>query len=245
MPDMKDAGATEPTTAGDATGASANAQDGNTTSSGDGQASALRQELQETQSALKEQRAVQSGLDKQLNELKQTNDALSSEKERLESEVERLQEMTMTDDVKAEYEKQLQELRASAADTKSSLSSELESTASQMESLQVENERLRILVGEFPNLSALVEADALPQAETADEFREKLGKLSGTFVSKQAAEDYAQREGARPPASPPAGESSDLDTLWNQIKAADEAGNNAKAEELRQQWYDQADRDLK
>jgi len=214
--------------------ASPPAQDTTESSANHAEVSALRSKLQETESALKEQRSVQSGLDKQVNQL-------SQEREQLQSEIERLSELTMTDDVKSEYEKQLQEARSSAAELENELTSKLSGTESRLQQLESENERLRVLVGEFPHLSALVEADALPQAETVEEFKSKLERLSGTFVSKSAADEYARTKGARPPSSPGIESKDDLDSIRAKMDAARKAGDDEKYRELTEVWYETLD----
>lgn len=240
---VPEAGAgTDTVTNVDAGGASPQTQD--TPSAGAAPTQAGNQ-VQELRTALEEQRSVQSGLDRQISTLKQQTQSLSEERDQLKADVERLQDtLTSTDDVKSKYEEQYQELQSKLSEREAELSGELGNVTSQVDRLQAENQRLKVLVGEFPNLSALVEADALPQAETLDEFREKLDKLSGTFVSKQAAEDYARGKGSRPPASPPAETPSNLDDLQAKMDAAREANDWDKYRALSDQWMaavDEAD----
>ena len=230
----KDTGATTGTEGG----VSGDAQD---TTASTGEASDLRQELQETQAALKEQQSVQSGLDKRINELKSAREKLASRNQELESEVERLSDLTMTDDVKSEYEEQLKKARLSAEEQTTELRGELDGLSGELESLKSQNERLRVLVSDFPDLNALVAADALPQAETIDDFRAKLEALGETFVSKADANAFARTQGSRPPSSPPAESPDSLDTIKERMDAARKNGNKEEYENLKEQWFDRWD----
>jgi len=235
MPE-KETGATTETESG----VSGDAKD---TSSSTGEASALRQKLQETQAALKEQQSIQSGLDKQISKLQAENESLAGEKSQLESEVERLNDLTMTDDVKSEYEEQLKKARLSAEEKTSELQGELTGLSGRVETLQEQNQRLRVLVSDYPNLNALVAADALPQAEDIDEFRTKLEALGNTFVSKADADAFAKTKGARPPSSPPTETDDSLETLKDRMDAARKNGNREEYESLKDKWYEAWDKE--
>ena len=188
---------------------------------------ALQATLSEREANLEEQRRIQAGLDRRIGEL-------GDDKAKLEAEVKRLTETTLSgDDVVATYEKELGTTRADLAST----TRQVEALQQQLEVQGQANERLRVIASEFADLAPLLEVDALPQAASIDEFRQKLTTLSERFVPAAQAKAYARAEGARPPVSPPANPAVSADNLLEEIQAATEAGDRARLHELQERWY--------
>lgn len=204
---------------------------------------ALQQQLAKKDATIEELKSVQSGQDKTIAKLQDTVSTLQENRDELDTEVARLNEVLNADgDKSSTYEEQLRELRSSAAERQNELEGKLESTNQEIQSLQAENERLKVLVGEFPQLAALVQADALPQAADIDEYRTKLGALSENFVSKADADTFQRTKDSRPPSSPGKGQSESLDDLWNAYQSAPD-GSQEKAE-AKEAWYEATGREF-
>lgn len=187
----------------------------------------LQQELVKVQSALDEQRRIQAGQDRTIAKLQ-------SEKEALEKEIERLNQVAIAgDSVKEQYEQELNKLREQAAQA----ASQVEEIQRQMEQLRQENERLRIIAAEYPQLSPLLDVGAIPDAESPDDFRSKLAALAERFVPAEQAEERQRMRGARPPASPPASPQVNVDSIVDEMRRALRDGDTDRFNQLREQWY--------
>ena len=188
---------------------------------------ALQGVIAERDAALAEQRRIQSGLDKTIADLK-------TEGAKLTAEVERLNKVAFAgDDVKSGYEEELGGVRDELAQAKGQATT----LQQQLEAQVQEIEQLRIIAAEFPGLAPLLTAGALPKAADADDFRAKMQVLSEQFVPTAQAAARTKSLGSRPPASPPASQKVNADSLADDMSTALKAGDMARFTELREQWY--------
>jgi chromosome segregation ATPase len=173
---------------------------------------------------LADQKQIQAGLDRANRKLQEQLAASSGQISELEGQLEQYSAVTSSNEgVIADYQQQITDLKA-----------QRDEWQQQTQAAMDRQERLAIVVGEYPNLAPLVRADALPQAETVEEFREKLSGLAEVIPQQGAPV-------SRPPASPPAQGAPNLATLGQQIVAASAAGNEDEIKRLKAQWDEATD----
>ena len=182
-------------------------------------------DVKELQALLEEQRRIQSGLDR----------ANSSLQDQVETSQTRIQELTTrleayntadgaTNDVLTDYMNQLEALAA-----------ERDQWQQQAEAAIVQESRVRIVASEFPGLTPLIDANALPQATDDESFRTSLLQLQDNFASAAELRQADHVRGVKPPAAPPASPTPDTDVLKRQMLKAEPGSETFNR--AREQWY--------
>ena len=183
------------------------------------------------QSQLAEHKNIQAGLDKRVGQLTQQLAVEQEAKAELAKQLEALQGKGAGEAEELELLRQ----KATAAD---GVKQDLEA---QLKAAQAEIERVKLVAAKYPALAPLVEAGALPQADTLEDFEAKLAQMNETFTTRSAAAAQAQFEqmaqGIKPPSSPPSGGKTSLDALHQDMMAALRADDMGKYNELKEQWY--------
>lgn len=177
------------------------------------------------QQQLDEQRRIQSGLDR-------ANSSLQGQVETSQTRIQELQtrlEAYNTAD-------------GATSDVLTDYMNQLEATAVERDQWQQRAEeairsetRVRIVAAEFPGLTPLIDAHALPQAADDDAFRTSLLALQESFASAAEAQHAVQVRGNKPPAAPPANTSPNTDTLKKQMLASEPGSEEFRR--ARDQWY--------
>ena len=183
------------------------------------------------QSQLAEHKSIQAGLDKRVGQLTQQLAVEQGEKAELAKQLEALQGKGTGEAEELELLRQ----KATAADgVKQDLKTQLAAA-------QAEVERVKLVAAKFPALAPLVEASALPQADSMEDFEAKLAQLNQTITTQSAAAAQAQfqqmAQGVKPPSSPPSGGTTSLDALHQDMMTALRADDMGKYNELKEQWY--------
>ena len=182
---------------------------------------------QALQSQLDEQRKIQAGQDKRIAQLAAQVVALQGERDGLAEQLQNAETKTGATDA------ELAELRNQVQTT----SAEKAAMEQQLAAVQADAERTKMVATEFPALAPLLAEGALPQANDLDELRAKLGRMNAAFGAMANAQMQAMVEGGKPPATPPANASPDLDALSADMMAALKNGDNDAYDRLREQWY--------
>jgi len=183
------------------------------------------EDVNELKALLEEQRRIQSGLDR----------ANSSLQEQVETSQTRIQELTSrleayntadgaTNDVLTDYMHQLEVLAA-----------DRDQWHRQAEAAIAQESRVRIVASEFPGLTPLIGANALPQADNDEGFRASLLQLQDNFASAAETRQADHVRGVKPPAAPPASPTPDTDILKKQMLAAEPGSEEFNR--AREQWY--------
>lgn len=141
---------------------------------------------------LTEQRNIQAGLDRAITQKDSQITALTDS-------LNKLQTITTSDG------QALETLRQQHAAVTAELD-QLRGFQSEVESLRTQNSRMRLLMEKHPELSYLVANDAMPAAETEEEFIQKLDRIAGAGSSAATTQAQSMLSGSRPPAQPPAGQ---------------------------------------
>jgi chromosome segregation ATPase len=200
-----------------------------------GNVATLQQQMDElkTQNAqlakdLNEQRNIQAGLDRAVAQKDKQVQTLSEQLNRYKTID------TGSTQALEDAQTQLEALSAKA--------SELEGAQTELEQLRTVNTRMRLLMEKHPELSYLAANDALPAAQNDEEFLQKLDNISGAGGAAAASTAQSMLSGARPPASPPAGQGDqDPNDLWKQGMALIQSGDVAKGQSLIDRYWELKD----
>ena len=183
------------------------------------------------QSQLAEHKSIQAGLDKRVGQLTQQ---LAVEQEAKATLTQQLEAFQSKGTGEAE-ELELLRQKATAAD---GVKQDLEA---QLKAAQTEVARVKLVAAKFPALAPLVEAGALPQADSMEAFEAKLTQVNASLTTQSAAAAKAQFEdlarGIKPPGSPASGGTTSLDALHQDMMTALHADDMTKYNELKEQWY--------
>jgi len=182
---------------------------------------------QALQSQLEEQRKIQAGQDKRIAQLTAQVAQLQTEKDGL------TEQLAQAQSTSGDTDAQLAELTTQVQ----TVTGEKAALEQQLADIQAEAERVQLVATEFPALAPLLSEGALPQAESTDELREKLGRMNQAFGAMANAHAQTLIEGGKPPATPPANASPDPDALKRDMLAASKEGDRDRFAELQEQWY--------
>lgn len=182
-------------------------------------------DVEALQQQLEEQRRIQSGLDR-------ANSSLQGQVETSQTRIQTLQTRLeayntadgATNDVLTDYMNQLE-----------AVTTERNQWQQQAEEAIRSESRVRIVASEFPGLTALIDAHALPQAPDNDSFRANLTALQDALGSAAEVRASALVHGAKPPAAPPSNPPGDINAIKRQMLAA-EPGSE-EFDRARDQWY--------
>lgn len=190
-------------------------------------------DIEALQRDLAEQRRIQAGLTRAQKQAEKAAAEATKRAQELEEKLSQYQKVSQGDeDVIAEMQREIEERQAA-----------LNQAQARLDEVAAENERLKIVVGEYGGddnpIAALVKTNALPQARDADAFRAAMDEIVSTFG---AVRQSAMREQSnRPPANPPASELLDVDTINNAMRKAASVGDWDKFDELKEQRYNVLD----
>jgi seryl-tRNA synthetase len=189
---------------------------------------------------LKEQRDIQSGLDKRIGELEAERNALTAQVGELTtSKDDALDQLTTLrtehDGILAQF-KELQSNHETALAERDTF--QAESTGFQ-EALQ-RHKVLASVARDHPALLVLAAEGALPVAESIEDFEASLRRMGGAIDTgvKVAAQGIVNNvlDGARPEPDPKGQVTTDPDKLYKEIIAAQSEGDFKKAAELSEVW---------
>lgn len=190
------------------------------------------QEVQLLTQQLTEQKNIQAGLDR-------TRTKLQTQVDRAQEKIKEL-EGTL-----AAYTTATTGNEGAISDLEQEIANQREEAArwqAKAETAISEAERLKVLTGEFMGdnpVARLVQADALPRADSLDEFREKMSTVVEGIASAAEGQYIYKMHGVRPPASPPASPPpTSLDDLKEKMSTALAAGNTEEYVRLKAQRYD-------
>lgn len=173
---------------------------------------------------LNEQRNIQAGLDRTL-----------SQREKALSEL-----TTQLDHYKTIGSGDAQALADALAQvtTLTGRVSELEGLQSQLDQVRTVNNRMRVLMETHPELSYLAANDALPAADSDEEFKQKLDRIAGAGSTAAAAQAQTLLAGGRPPTQPPMGQGDqDPKSLFRQGTQLIEAGKIEEGNRVLDQYW--------
>lgn len=172
-----------------------------------------------------EMRRIQAGLDRAVAKVTTQRDTNAKRVEQLEAQLAIYSTADgANNDVITDY---MQQLEVAAA--------ERDQWQQQAEKAILSESRVRIVASEFPGLTPLIDAQALPQAEDDESFRASLATLQDTFQSAAEARHTQHVQGIKPPAAPPAQPAPDTDVLKKQMLTAEPGSETFNR--ARDQWY--------
>lgn len=182
-------------------------------------------EVNELKQQLEEQRRIQAGLDRVVSRATAQDETNQQVIKDLEA---RLAVYSTVDgvnnDVITDYTNRLE-----------ALATERDQWQQQAEEAIRSESRVRIVASEFPGLTPLIDARALPQAADDEAFRTSLLALQDTLGSAAEARHAVQVRGNKPPAAPPANTPPNTDTLKRQMLASEPGSEEFSR--ARDQWY--------
>lgn len=182
-------------------------------------------EVNELKQQLEEQRRIQSGLDRANSSLQDQVEASESRLQELSTRLEAYNTADgATNDVLTDYMNQLEAVAA-----------ERDNWRQQAEAAIRSESRVRIVASEFPGLTPLIDANALPQADDDEAFRANLLTLQGSFASAAEVRRAELMHGVKPPAAPPTNAPADLSAIKRQMLAAEPDSEDYYR--ARDQWY--------
>lgn len=182
-------------------------------------------EVKALRTQLEEQRRIQSGLDQANTRLQDQGEASQARIQELQTRLETYNTADgATHDALADYIGQLETVAA-----------ERDQWQKQAEEAIRSESRTRIVASEFPGLTPLIDADALPQATDDEDFRARLTALQTTFGSAAEARHAEKVRGAKPPAAPPSNQPGDINAIKHQMMNAEPGSDEFNR--LRDQWY--------
>ena len=179
------------------------------------------------QAQLEELRKIQAGQDRRIQQLTQELTTRQQERDTLATQLEELQGQASTTTEELDTLRQ----RANAADAEKA---DLEA---QVTAAQAEADRIKLVAAKYPSLAPLIDAGALPKADTLEDFDAKLGELAQAFNTQASVQFQQMAQGVKPPASPPSGGTASPGQIHQDMLAAVRAGDMAKYNELKEQWY--------
>jgi chromosome segregation ATPase len=185
--------------------------------------------VQEYEALLKEQRAIQGGMQKTIDALKAQVAVEQQKNVGLQAQIQELQNKTVE-----ASSGEIVDLRQKVQN----LETEKAVWEGQLAAKDQEKERVILLAKEYPSLAGpLLEANAVPQTADDAAFRAAMDKLVGNVTAQAEAVYQAQVSSARPAVSPQSEPLPDLKTLRKQHQAAIKSGDKKEIERLGDLWF--------
>jgi len=176
---------------------------------------------------LDEQKKIQAGQDRLIAQLKQQVATTLTEKDTLATQLAEIQGQA------GEGQQELETLRQKS----NTYEAEKADLQARVDAVALESERVKLVASKYPALAPLMEQGALPPAKDMAEFEQKLATLQQALTAQTQATVNQALQGIKPPASPPAGPTVNLDSLAKDMLAAARAGEMDKLAQLKEQWY--------